>query len=590
MVSMETYKHFSKINVNRDLIAHTYVLLKKNTGEKNLDAALTSAAVVANRDAATPKETFSFRPEQLGDISPDFENLRNNPYVDSILDLSVNFAMAVAIMLLAGFNYTNLTLARSLSRAKEVGIRKVSGALRYQLFGQFICEAILIAFLSLVTGYIVLKLMQQFIHLNWITWEVDNNLFLWTGFILFTFFTGILAGLIPAKILSGFQPVKVLKGTISPASFGKIGFRKSLVVIQFVVTACFIFLIANLYSQFQYMATDNENFNRKNIYNVSTSGDYKLLLNDIEKNKDVEKAGLVSTPFGGTTAQCGIKKDKQENNITASYYAANAQFITNMNLQMIAGKNLPESTSDSALDFVVVNEQALTALGLGTPGEAIGKPIILNDLKQVTVQGVVKNFCYNIYQFRADPLILQYNPAQFYVLNIKTKRTVDEKQFKSSLQAIWKKYYSHEAFAFSNYEKELYERYYPGADMKFMGMVCFIIFVIAIMGLIGMVTYNTEKRIKEIGIRKILGASVLAIVKELSGGFVKLILVAASICIPLGYITGYLFIQLFAFNNGVNLTLMIGLFCLIFFIALFTIAFKTMSAARANPVKSLRTE
>lgn len=590
MVSMETYKKFSKIDVDRDLVAHTYVLLKKNAGRKNLDVALASAAALANSNAATHKQTVSFRWQQVSKLSPDFEDLKNNPYVDSILNLSVNFAMAFAIILLAGFNYINLTLARSLSRAKEVGIRKVSGALRYQLFGQFICEAVLIAFLSLITGFLVLKLMQQFIHLNWITWEVDNNFLLWVGFILFTLFIGALAGLIPAKILSGFKPVKVLKGTISPASFGKIGFRKSLVVIQFVVTACFIFLIANLYSQFQYMATDNENFNRKNIYNVSTNGNYKLLLNDIVHNKDVESIGLASTPFGGASAQCTIKKDKLENNITASYYAANADFISNMQLQIIAGSNLPVSTGDSAMAQVLVNEQALTSLGLGTPNEAIGKAILLNDSKQLIIQGVVKNFCYFVYQFRTDPLVLQYNPAQFHILSIKTKNSVYESSFKAALQGVWKKYNPHEEFAFSNYEKELYERYYPGAEMKFMGMVCFIIFVIAIMGLIGMVTYNTEKRIKEIGIRKVLGASIPVIVKELSLGFVKLILIAASICIPLGYLTGFYFIRMFAFNNGVNLTLMLSLFLLVFFIALFTIVLKTVNAARINPVKNLRTE
>jgi putative ABC transport system permease protein len=206
-----------------------------------------------------------------------------------------------------------------LSRAKEVGIRKVTGALRYQIFGQFICEAILIAFLSLITGFVVLKLMQQFVYVRWIVWEVDSNLILWGVFILFAILIGALAGLVPAKVLSGFQPVKVLKGAISPASFGKIGFRKSLVVIQFVVTACFIFLIANMYSQFKYMATDNENFNRRDIYNISTNGNYKLLKNDIANNKDVESIGLVSTPFGGTSAQCGIKKDIQSTNEGASY-------------------------------------------------------------------------------------------------------------------------------------------------------------------------------------------------------------------------------------------------------------------------------
>lgn len=590
MISMATYTGVNKNIPITDMPGYTYVMLKENTPVKNLDMAINSVAVANNREMAAAKQTMQFHSQRLSKISPAFTELRSNFGVQSALELSVNLIMALAIILLAGFNYVNLTLARSLSRAKEVGIRKVTGALRYQIFAQFICEAILIAFLSLITGFFVLKLMQQFIYVRWIVWEVDSNLILWGLFILFTIFVGALAGLVPARILSGFQPVKVLKGSVSPASFGKIGFRKSLVVIQFVVTACFIFLIANLYSQFQYMATDNENFNRKNIYNISTNGNYKLLKNDIAINKDVDRIGLVSTPFGGTSANCTIKNDKQGYNSSASYYAADADFITNMNLQFVAGKNLPQSISDSASNFVVINEQALFALGLTNAFEAIGKPVILNDTKEVIINGVVKDFCYYIYQFRASPLIMQYNPAQFHVLSIQTKKAVTEKTLKAAMQGAWKKYNPYEELAFSNYEKEMYERYYPGADMKFMGMVCFVIFIIAIMGLIGMVTYNTEKRVKEIGIRKILGASVATIVKELSVGFVKLILIAAAICIPLGYMLGYFFIQLFAFNDGVNTGLMVLLFGLIFLIALFTIALKTMKAAAANPVRSLRTE
>ena len=590
MISMLTYERFNKNISKTDLPGYTYVLLKENTKIKNLDAAINSIAATSNKENADAKQTIQFHSQNLSKISPAFVELKGNFGVESALELSVNLIMALAIILLAGFNYVNLTLARSLSRAKEVGIRKVTGALRYQIFGQFICEAILIAFLSLITGFIVLKLMQQFIYVKWITWEVESNLILWGVFVLFAILIGALAGLVPARILSGFQPAKVLKGTVSPASFGKIGFRKSLVVIQFVVTACFIFLIANLYSQFKYMATDNENFNRKDIYNISTNGNYKLLKNDIATNKDVERIGLVSTPFGGTSAQCGIKKDIQNTNAGASYYAANADFITNMNLQFVAGKNLPESNSDSASNFAVVNEQAVFALGLSTPQEAIGKSFVLNDSKEIIINGVVEDFCYYIYQFRASPLIMQYNPEQFHVLSIKTKNADAEQTLKASIQPVWKKYFPYEELAFSNYEKELYERYYPGADMKFMGMVCFVIFVIAILGLVGMVTYNTEKRIKEIGIRKVMGASVVTIVKELSVGFVKLIVIAAAICIPLGYAGAYFFIKLFAYNDGVNMGLMLLLFGFIFLIALFTISRIAIKAAAANPVKSLRTE
>ena len=499
MVSMATFKDF--VNSKNDLSAFTYVLVKPNTDEKNLDAALTMVAANTNKEISQSKQTFHYDKQLVNDISPAFKKLGNNAYVESYRDMAVNLAMAIAIILLAAFNYINLTLARSLSRAKEVGIRKVTGALRYQLVAQFVCEAVLIALLALVAGYFILNLMKQFIHLRWITWEVDNNIALWIVFILFTVFVGIIAGFFPARILSGFQPVKVLKGTISPVSFGKMGFRKSLVVIQLVATCCFVFLIGSMFSQFEYMATDNENFNRKNIYNISTTGSYKLLKNDIAGDKNVERIGLVSTPFGGTSATCFIKKDITGENSIANYYAVDADFITNMNLSFVAGKNLPESTGDSASNFVVMNEKALFAMGLGTPHEAIGKSIFLNNEKMVVVHGVVKDFCYSIYQFETQPLVMQYNPAQFQVLNIKTKNELAANDFKAEMQAVWKKYHPYDEFSFSDYEKELYNRYYPGADMQFMGMISFVVFIISIMGLIGMVTYNTDKRLKQIGSR-----------------------------------------------------------------------------------------
>jgi len=589
MVSMATYKHFTKNNSKKELSAFTYVLVKPYTAKKDIDAALT--IVAANTNKETPSnQVFNYRKQLLSDISPAFEKLDNDAYVESYKDIAVNLAMAIAIILLAAFNYINLTLARSLSRAKEVGIRKVTGALRYQLISQFVCEAILIAFLALIAGFIILNLMERFIHLRWITWKVDNNIALWIVFILFTIFTGILAGFFPARILSGFQPVKVLKGAISPVSFGKMGFRKGLVVIQLVATCCFVFLIASLFSQFKYMATDNENFNRKNIYNISVPVNYKLLQNDIAANKNIERIGLVSTPFGGMPSTCYVKKNNTENNRVASYYAANADFITNMNLKFVAGKNLPESIADSALNFVVINEKAVFAMGLGTPQEAIGKSIYLNNEKLMMVQGVVKDFCYSIYQFATQPLVMRYDPAQFHVLSIKTKNELVAADFKDEMQSVWKKHNPHEEFSFSDYEKELYNRYYPGADMQFMGMICFVVFIISIMGLIGMVTYNTEKRLKEIGIRKVMGASVSVIIKELSVGFLKLIAISGAICIPLGYILSNSVINAFAFNDGVDFTMLLMLFCVIFLIALSTVVIKTATAAAANPVKSLRTE
>ncbi len=590
MMSMATYKKFTGDNKETDLTAYTYVLVKNGTSNVTINAGLNLIAKDINKNTTIMNNKLAFRSQKLSKISPDFENLLNNPYTEDYIDMLVNLFMAIGIILLAGFNYTNLTLARSLSRAKEVGIRKVAGALPNQILAQFICEAVVMAFLGLVFGYGLLKLMHQFLHMPWIVWEADNNYTLWLVFISFTFFTGIIAGLVPAQILSKFQPVDVLKGNLNPSSFGKMSLRKGLIIIQLVVTTCFVFFIASFYSQFKYMATDNENFNRKNIYNISVSGDYKLLQNDIALQKDVERIGLVSTPFGGASSNCTIKKTLINQASNASYFAANASFVKNMNLKIIAGSNIPESNSDSASNFVLLNEQALYVLGLGSPAESVGKQIILNNNQPLIVKGIVKNFCYYIYQFSTDPMIMQYNPSQFKVLSIKTKNQVDASELKASLFPIWKKHFQYQEFAFSDYEQELYNHYNPAADMGFMGFVSLSIFIISVLGLIGMVTYDIEKRVKEMGIRKVLGASVTKVVYELSNSFLKLLLVAACISLPLGLLISYLVNQNFVFNNGININLMILMLGIVFLIALLIVIFQTSKAALANPIKSLRTE
>ena len=592
MVSMATWNRSHKDSIPTSLTGFTYVLMLPNTTGEQLDAALNTVATKLNKQAASKsiKESLAFYKQGIEDIAPAIQRLEGNAYVDSIGDLSVNFGFAMGLLILAAFNYINLTLARSITRAKEVGLRKTVGALRYQLIIQFVSEAVLMTLISLLAGYIILQLLKRFSYVNWFAWEVDDQYILWASFVFFTILTGTLAGFIPAKILSRFKPVNVLKGTIAPSAIGKTGLRNTLVVIQFVASACFIFILVTMLDQFKYMATDNKNFNRENVYNIAASAKLRLLQQDILANKNVEQVGFVSTPFGGNSAHAFIRKNKQSENAAAIYYAADAGFVSNMRLPVLAGKNLLSSAGDSVSNFVLVNEQLLFALGLGKADEAIGKTFLLNNESEVIINGVLPNFCYDNYQFAAQPLIIQYNPSQFHVLNIKTKRKVDDVVFKAEMNAIWKKYFPHDELSFSNYQKDMYDRYFPGGDMKFMGMFGATVLVIALMGLLGIVTYHTERRVKEVGIRKVMGASVKQIVKELSKGFVKLTLIAAFIALPLGYAICYVFMSLFAYSNGVNLLLLCLLFGGIFCIALIIIMYKSVHAAIANPVESLRTE
>ncbi|MER0439228.1 ABC transporter permease [Emticicia sp. W12TSBA100-4] len=598
MVSMATFEKFNADQLKPSswakLETHTFVKLASNAQPQALDLALVEISKKTNTFLSAAKKTNSFRKQALADISPNTEDLRYNPYVEDLQDIYFNFSIPFMILLLAGFNYTNLTLARSLSRSKEVGVRKVMGALRSQLILQFIAEAILIAFFSLLVGVVILQILKSSIHISWVTWEVENQTLIWCIFIAFTLFVGVLAGSLPAWILSSFQPVKVLKGNILPATFGKIGFRKVLIVIQFVVSLGFIFFMGHFYNQFKYMATENDNFNRKGIFNISLADkNYALLVDEISANKNVEKIGMVSVPFGGISTEYAIKSKPKDENIASYYYAADANFIDNMQLTILAGNNLPVSKSDSATNFVLLNERAVERLrlGTGTPQEAIGKAVFLNNSATASqIVGVVKDFCHFNYQFEKQPVVFQYNPAQFAVMAIRTNAQASKETFLTEMQRIWKKHYPYQQMGYSWFEQELYERYYPAEDMKMMGMAALVIIVIAVMGLLGMVTYSTEKRIKEIGIRKVMGASVWEIVKILSWSFMKLLIWAGIIAIPIGLAESWALDKLFTYYAGLNAGLMGVFFISILAIATFTIGYYAMRAASLNPVKSLRAE
>jgi putative ABC transport system permease protein len=594
MLSMASYLKIHPIETDEKSwagnTAHTFVKLQPKVEADNFQKSLLSLATETNKILAKEKVSDNFRLQKFADISPAIEELEFDPYVEDKQDIMFNFSIPLLILLLAGFNYTNLTLARSLSRSREVGVRKVMGALRVQLVLQFLCEAVIISFAALALGMFFLWIIKNNVHVAWLTWEVDNPYTLVGLFTVFALFLGILAGILPAWILSGFQPVKVLKGSLSPASFGKIGFRKSLIVIQFVVTIAFIFQIGHLISQFNYMATEEDNYSRKDLFNLPLlETKNQALHSEISQWKDVEKVGYTSQIFGNQPSQIAIKANVKSENQAAFYYAADAAYIDNMKLKFVAGQNLPTTAADSAAAFVLVNQEAVRRLRLGSPAEAIGKQLFLGN-KAVQIQGVLENFCHFNYQFAIQPLVFQYNPASFHIMALKTQASIDRPAFESQIKAAWKKQFPYQE-AYGNWlDTELYNRYYPAEDMKIMGLASLVIFVIAIMGLIGILTYTTEKRLKEIGIRKVMGAGIPQIVKTVSWGFIKLLLIATAIALPIGLASGYFFTHLFVFNDGVNFGYMFGFVIVIVGIALATVTLFSYKAALMNPVKSLKTE
>lgn len=591
LVSIRAYKG----NQAQDwtaLKAHTFIRLSKGRSatEFNKQLAKTSAEVNKLLGAAAGK-SLSFNAQYLDDISPAKEILENDPHIQDVRSIYINFAFQLIMIVLAALNYINLTLARSMSRSREVGVRKVMGATKPQLVLQFLTESVLISYIALGVGLFMLWFIKTNIHVSWLTWDIDHFGYLIMLFLVFNLVLGLVAGASPSLILSSYQPVKVLKGSTSPVGFRKIGFRKSLIVVQFVIALVYIFFIGQIFYQINYMATDNENYQRENIFNLNLTGNKgKLLANDISVMKEVQKIGYTSLSFGNKPVHSAIKNKKNDAPRPAFYYAADHNFIENMGLTIVAGTNLAESSSDSPSPMVVVNRKTIENLRIGAVQEAIGKQFLLNDTLSATIIGVVENFCHYDYEAKVEPIVFQYQPALFRVMCMKTTPVADRKVLEANIEKLWRKHNPYLDMNASWLDTDLYEIYFPFDYLKFMSMEGLVIFVIAILGLIGILTYSLEKRTKEIGIRKVMGANIAEIIKLMSADFIKLLSIASVIAIPLGVAVGWFMNTYYVYNKGIGYTIMCVLLSVVIGVALSAIGYFSWKVAQTNPAKTLKTE
>ncbi|GAB3916697.1 ABC transporter permease [Larkinella terrae] len=593
MVSFASYlTRNNKPNDWSTLHAHTFLKLSKETTTDHLDKLLANTSVHINTLLKTSEnKNLQFKAQFLSEISPAKEILENDPYVQDVRSISLNFAFQLIIILLASLNYINLTLARSMNRSREVGVRKVAGATKAQLVLQFLVDSVLISYLALGIGLFLLWVIKNQIHVSWLTWDIDHWGYLLLIFFGFNLILGLIAGAFPSLILSSFQPVKVLKGAISPASFGKIGFRKSLIIGQFTIALVYIFFMGHAFHQINYMANDNENYHRQDILNINLAGHQnKPLATDLSAIKEVQKIGYTSLTFGNMPTRSGIKKVKDEAENLAYYYAADHNFIENMGLNVVSGTNLIASDSEAPSPMIVVNQKAVEKLRLGSEQEAIGKLILLNDTVSATIIGVVANFCHYDYERKIEPMVFQYQPALFKVMCLKTSPVSDRKLVESTINELWNKHNPHQEMNASWLDTDMYERYYPYEDMRFSGMEGIVILVIAILGLIGILTYSLEKRTKEIGIRKVIGATAFEIVKLMSNDFIKLLAIATIISIPLGIAVAVFMNSFFIFNNGIGYLPMSLLLSVIIGVALGAVGYFSWKAAQTNPARTLKAE
>lgn len=592
MTSMPLMKIDQLNDWKDEAAAYTYIQLKDGVPGKLLNAVLGDATRQVNsKFLLSSNKNFVFKKQAFNDISPgsiSLHNITDEPIVPNLIAFG---AIGFAMLLLAFFNYVNLTLARSLDRAREVGIRKVSGALKHHVVLQFLSESILVSILSFGLAFILLNLISSLPTVQNMIGNMPFDKTMWLYFILFTLLTGLIAGWIPARVFSGFRPIQVLKGKFNLKLFGGVGLRKTLTVIQFTCSLIAIIIISVFYKQSKYMATADYGFEREGIITMNLPGNsYETAVKTFSAITGVESVSGTSAPFGFSGGQTKfIKKNRIADSVTGNYFSISPSLIGDMKLQIIAGKNLLPSNPDRVSQPVLINEEACRVLQFKDPAAAIGNAIWTNDTTTFTIAGVVKDFHYASFLHPVQPLLLANEPEEFQTINLKITKGAGQNVM-SSLETAWKKIYPHQSFKPTWYDKELYEHHLHKDDLMFLGLLTTMAISIACLGLLGMVIYSTKNREKEVSIRRILGAKVGQVIIEVSKSFALLLLIAICIGLPIGSIAGNQFLQQYAYRISVNFGIMAGSATALFLLGGITIGWQTYRTVVANPVKSLRTE
>lgn len=510
--------------------------------------------------------------------------------------LLVLAGLSLIVILSAGFNYTNLSIARSLRRSKEVGVRKVVGAKRSQIFNQFIVEATMISLASLIIATFLFYLIKPlFLSINP---EIQSILKLELGieqviyFLLFAIAVGFLAGFLPALFLSKLKAISILKTNSGSKLFSKIALRKSLLVVQFTLSLVFIIAATIANRQFQYALNYDLGFTTDNVFNVQLEGndpaETATIFERIPEVQAVSKSAFVLS-VGSTWGTQMFSEDKMDS-ATVYFLSVDHNYLPMMNHKLLAGSNFPAKDKVENEESIILNETALKKFRLGTPEEAVGKIVEFDD-KDLMISGVVADFNNQTLGAEIRSFAFRHQPQEAGVLNLKLA-TTDVVATREKIKAAWEEYDQIHDFNASFYEDRIEEAYAMFSVLfKIVGFLAFLTICIATLGLLGMGVYTAETRLKEISIRKVLGATEQSLVKLLSKSFMFLLVIAAAIAIPIAY---FLFDSVILADRAQRapiglFELTIGVF-IIFTIGFFTIGSQTYKAAKANPANTLRNE
>jgi len=526
-------------------------------------------------------------------------HLHSNLQIDlpghgNIQYVNIFFIVAIVVLVVACINFMNLATARSARRAKEVGLRKVVGAGRHQLILQFLGESLIISFISLVIAIgIVFAVLPAFNILA--GKNLGINLLdarLLAGMVAIAAITGLLSGSYPALFLSGFKPVKVLKGKIK-LGVGNLVFRNGLVIVQFAAAIILLVGTAIVYNQLNFIKDKNLGFEKANLLYVPMTG-------DIWNKQPALKTALLQNPL---TSDYAITSDLPNNLVTGTIDVSwegkdpksqvvipsvdvDENFLQVFKMQVLNGRGFSKEYKGDSGNYVI-NEKMAATMGL-TAQTAVGKPLTFADRKGMVI-GVVKDFNFKPLQYAIDPLVLRLNKYGGIVV-VRTQAGKTPETIKA-LEQINTQLNPAYPLSYNFIDQDLANNYKGEQQMgSIFNLFAILAIFISGLGLYGLSAFMAEQRTKEIGVRKVLGASVVNIVYMLSTGFTKLILIAMVIAIPVSWIAIKSWLNNFAYHVDIGWIVFVAAALATLVIAWLTVSYESIKAAITNPVKSLKSE
>ncbi len=561
-----------------------YLQLQKNTSPEVISKKLTTAYHQRTGEDSTGG-FYTLQPlKSIHLVAADGSN-------GAMQTVKIFIMVAVLILSIACINYVNLSTARSMLRSKEVSVRKIIGAARFQLFIQFIIEsALLFLFASVLAFFIIYLLLPLYNNLSekHLVFSLGNSK-VWLVISIAIISTLVLASIYPALLLSSFKPIQALKGKLS-LGIGTASFRKALVTTQFVFSVGLIIATIVISRQLHYIQSKDLGLDKEHVFSFGLK---KEMHDHSEAARDelLKQPGVLGVAFsdnsiageGSSTGDTHWEGKEENSTFLIHQNCIDENFIPLLKIQMLEGSNFTGSKADSA--HFILNETAVKEAGIKDP---VGKSFILWN-KKGTIIGVVKDFNYESLKEKVEPAIFYFEPPNWRMY-VKTTGK-DASKAIAAANTIWKKYNSEFPFEYSFLDDDFGKMYLSEQrTASLFNVFAVIAIAISCLGLFGLATYTAQVKTKEIGIRKVLGASVANITGLLAKEFIVLVLIAFIITSPVAWWAMNAWLQNYSYRINIDwwVFAIVGLLSML--VAIATVSFQAIKAALANPVKSLRTE